>query len=1313
MLTWLALWQLGKAPEVSLAGAKEIIAKIFPPAPMAAQAAVKVTSDAWNIAFEAPDSWLPLHPGGNNQIGQLVNLQDPDCRVVMTTTVHGTLTTDAAGANSQLKENLAGQLFRMSLAHGASETGQVSEAKDIGGRKFQFFRKEEEQSSDYFRPRPVTILEYELLENGTAYNFRFTGQGSKAYERLPAMSEQILRSVKPLIKDLRFSTLNNFTLSDPRSIAPETGIDLPSPGPAWSIIPDAPTLFSSFTTMHQNRSYVASQDALKRRPIASGQLGSPSVGYQTAEGDLCGLSVFHLPKDLTVDPAHLASLVLGAWFPDTAVDRQQERPFKAHELDGVEYAGQISRELNPALFVFRLVRRGEMVYALGACSFSEKHSQAQLTAMLDRVQWSAPAYDLSKLTTQHTPGACTEVWEHVLSNLGREHEQANRLAAAMDLYDRAYQTRASFSMLLSLCEVMSKLSQADKATALLEKEWRALPREANSLLQAAKFMARHNKVEIATTLVTTALQSSCNDEHALTFESIESYLDILREAHAKDEALRVLDVLSQRAPDNAWRLWESYILYNTPETKRRAVEIMEGLIAGVRKNRELARDILLFLKVHKAHQIGLDAAMGVLKLDPQAGMAWLLRATCERSLGDEKKATETLAKARQYNPNLRDLDDLAYAITDDAGGPVLREDGPQAPPIPLPPDIQKLLRTEPYANTPKTDDPYQFLYRIRSVTYDPGSAFTSTNRYSIRIQNSTGMEEFNILKLPFHPRGERIQVNELHVRTPDGKTVAPANMKEAFVTEDNADGMLTGMKLLNVPVPGLTPGCVLEYTVTEQSLGVMDGPLTSSFHFATEMPCALDILYIHSPVAKVEYRHSKNSKPLKVPTGYIWVERSLPGISDEMHQPSLEKFVPVLWTGDGSESWARLGLEYLSLIQHKIRPDEGITKLAKDKTKNCKTDAEKISILSQYVRDSLSYAAIEFGMRGLIPNTALESVKNRYGDCKDHSVLLYQMLKAVGIPAKLVLANASTAVQPDLPSLGAFNHMITAVPSVTKGEFDFIDCTNKFMAPEAGVPPLLLADKYVLVLGEASSEFSIDASKLVKIKSIPAGSESITVERTAQVLDARHLDIKESIQLTGLTACEMRYLLAKNTERRDATTAIQRLLGMNRERGQVSLAKVENQLDLTQPLTIHLEYRVLNACSQIGQTLSVRIPNHTALRFLDSDTFGESRRSPFEFATPVNLKLHTKLFGLVGLALVPVELPEQEKRFVRWDARQIYSEGRSELMLSLTRKTGTFAAADYADFQTQIAEATQAIEEVNLVSANQAKELTTKAEAGK
>jgi hypothetical protein len=50
----------------------------------------------------------------------------------------------------------------------------------------------------------------------------------------------------------------------------------------------------------------------------------------------------------------------------------------------------------------------------------------------------------------------------------------------------------------------------------------------------------------------------------------------------------------------------------------------------------------------------------------------------------------------------------------------------------------------------------------------------------------------------------------------------------------------------------------------------------------------------------------------------------------------------------------------------------------------------------------------------------------------------------------------------------------------------------------------------------------------------------------------------------------------------------------------------------------------------------------------------------------------------------------------------------SELLLTLTRKPGSFAAAEYAEFQSQIAEAAQSVEEVSLVPNPSQSGLTTK-----
>ena len=1292
-ISWVAAWQFGKAPPPSLETVQQWVSGLFPSSKPPLRKMLQIRSDAWNMMLEVPeDQWVQLHPGGNNYVASLINEQNPKCRVVMNVKVLGCISKD---------QGWVGAALRMYLRSGSAlpnSKGVPSGAeKTIGGRKCYFSREEAGQSTSLFRPNPVTVCTYDLVENNIAYSFEFQGCGDEVLGTLPELAEGVLANFRPLVKDAPLASTNNLTCSDPRLLRAETGLDFPNPGPGWGIIPDVPTPLSLMSSVTSQRSISTAFGRAGERMLVSGWIGAPSVGYGTVDGDIAGLSVVQLPPELMKDLPHLADLIMGAWFPQVSINRENERPFKTGSFAGFEYDGQISSNLNPAPFVFRLARRGNLLYALGACSFSEKRSKSELTAILNKASWLDPVWDGSRVSPAYTPAACTKLWEHLILALGQERRAANQLAEALEIYQGAYDVRSSGGVLLALCETLALVNQAEKATELMDNHWREQEPRNDFLAGAAQFMAQHQRLETATTLFTTALGRAKEGQDFLQAETVEKYLHTLHDARAHDEALRVLDVLNLAQPSNHWHLWEAYILFNGVDTRARGIEIMEGLIVSMKKNPNLAREFLTFLKTHQCHDLGLAAAMSVLKLDPKEGLAWLVRASCEREMGDTAKATVTLAMARQYNPRLRDLDEIVYALSNDEGGPVLDKDGPQTTPVTLPPEVRQFLQRENFDAIATTEDPYQYIYRIRSITCDPGEPFRSTNRYSIRIQNNQGMEAFNILKISFRPRGERVQVNELRVRTPDGKIVSPSNMKEAFVTEDNADGMHTGMRILNLPVPGLTVGSVLEYTITEESLGVLASAINSSFHFGAEAPCALDILYLNSPVAKLDFRHSAGKPPTRIPTGMVWLERSLPALNREAHQPSLEKIVPVLWTGDGSESWVRLGAEYYSMIQDRMRPDETVKRLAKEKTKACKTDAERILVLSEYVRNLLSYAAIEFGMRGLIPNPAADSIKNRFGDCKDHSVLLCQLLNSVGVPARLALVNAATAVQPDLPSLGAFNHMITAVPGAKKDEWDFIDCTNKCMAPQPGVPPWLLAGKYALVLGDQPSEFNPESSRLVKIRDFPEDFEKVSVERTVQIIERRHLSIKESITISGITACELRQSLNSRRDQRDISSAIKGLLGLDRNRCQVQVARVENLTTLEKPLLLNLEYEMRNACAPNGSGLMLHLPISAEMHFLDSDTEGSMRRSPFHFQALLQLHAKTQFSGIGGMNIAPMDRIGGDKKYVSWKCLASNEDSAASITLNLTRKAGLFQAAEYAAFQDQLGEAVQPTEEVTLI----------------
>jgi hypothetical protein len=91
------------------------------------------------------------------------------------------------------------------------------------------------------------------------------------------------------------------------------------------------------------------------------------------------------------------------------------------------------------------------------------------------------------------------------------------------------------------------------------------------------------------------------------------------------------------------------------------------------------------------------------------------------------------------------------------------------------------------------------------------------------------------------------------------------------------------------------------------------------------------------------------------------------------------------------------------------------------------TKEDQINKIINYVQDEIRYMGIESGIGSIKPFPPEQVVKQRFGDCKDKSLLLVSLLKKIGIekayPA-LVNVNLQHEVDRHFPSNQVFNHCI-------------------------------------------------------------------------------------------------------------------------------------------------------------------------------------------------------------------------------------------------------------------------------------------------
>ena len=143
--------------------------------------------------------------------------------------------------------------------------------------------------------------------------------------------------------------------------------------------------------------------------------------------------------------------------------------------------------------------------------------------------------------------------------------------------------------------------------------------------------------------------------------------------------------------------------------------------------------------------------------------------------------------------------------------------------------------------------------------------------------------------------------------------------------------------------------------------------------------------------------------------------------------------------------------------------DPAIVQLAQSLTGQATDARAKAQALYNWMRLNIRYVALFLGETAATPHKAIDILRNRYGDCKDHVALYSALLAAVGIRSEAVLLNLGPYYSlPDVPGYGdsAINHAIIWIPDLSI----YADTTAGGVA--FGYLPPSAMDRPVLLVGD-------------------------------------------------------------------------------------------------------------------------------------------------------------------------------------------------------------------------------------------------------
>lgn len=125
-------------------------------------------------------------------------------------------------------------------------------------------------------------------------------------------------------------------------------------------------------------------------------------------------------------------------------------------------------------------------------------------------------------------------------------------------------------------------------------------------------------------------------------------------------------------------------------------------------------------------------------------------------------------------------------------------------------------------------------------------------------------------------------------------------------------------------------------------------------------------------------------------------------------------------------------------------PSQSLKAFSDSLVAGCKNEFEKVKRVLYWVQDNIKYIAFEEGTGTLVPREANSIYEKRYGDCKDMTSIITQLLRLAGVRSYMTWIGTRDIPYrfSELPSPITDNHMIAAYKDTT-GKVWLLDATGK------------------------------------------------------------------------------------------------------------------------------------------------------------------------------------------------------------------------------------------------------------------------------
>jgi tetratricopeptide (TPR) repeat protein len=893
--------------------------------------------------------------------------------------------------------------------------------------------------------------------------------------------------------------------------------------------------------------------------------------------------------DLETVARGLIGIMNVAWADTHGVRRITDGP-----LEG--YGCEFVREINGLHVDYhaKIVRGDGFAYMVLSWT-SDPKTVAKLNGFIDSVKrpTTKPAALTAATMTETERLAHAKVYNQIALLLYGDHEMA-RAAAIERQATTLNPSEPQFAA--NEVQFLIETNAPDQALQRAQEHLKRLPDAPALLVKVGSIEAQRGHSDASIAAYRKAFIG--NYENDVQFDR---YVNVLAEANKLDEALAVVDDYLTHSHALTPVVLQAQLLARKGETDR-AIELLKRKEADLGMSADLTGTLAQICIDAQRYNDGLDVAKRMISSGFDAAEQHYLLARAEVGLKwyrDAQTSLETALRKQPDFPRARDLLNYVTGMLGQGDSSAIRQ---PIEPVAIPEELTKLSGA---TTQPATSENYAAIYvkRLRAMHFEKSKDARTTDRRVIRILNRQGVQDFSTLQFTYDPLSEDIYVNELIVRDEKGAILFTGKSSDYYVVDRNSSEA-SQRRTLNIPVSGLRAGCTLDLTYTRSERRPTDQIAFDEWLFAMGYPTAESTLFISGDLDAIRTRAERVPEPRKLAGGLCWSMNWPTVYKWEPAQPDSSKFMSYVAIAPAKATWESEGRDYLDMISALLPPTDEAKKLATELTEGLPRPQDKVAAILRHLQQEYTYKAIEFGRRARIPLKTGEIIRNRYGDCKDHALLLSQLLESSGIPAQLALVRSGSDLYADLPSLDQFNHVIVYSPTLQR----YFDCTDKDSDLTGGVP-YALGGKEVLLLEKASPH-------LATIPKYPDGCSVLSTKRDVRVIDDSDAELRDHLSVTGYCAGDIRSYL-RNTEPRERARAIERLLSDDTADLSVRELQVTNLDEPNRPLLLEMTSVIRRRFTNLGDQLVGSIPAPWERNYLQYQPL--KRETPFMIRIPLTV----------------------------------------------------------------------------------------------